>query len=320
MRNALSRTPIGEGGEHGELTAHRGAGAGGSALRRQLRTFGSLTAAGQVESVLSFATTATLVRLSGTAETGKVLLAQSMASVWFLVWDPRFEDAQQRFVPLEQHRGSGHDLVVSSASPLGRGGRTADHGRGCGHGTGGLSRWMDRRRTTLAARAGRTGVGASTPSGAHRPVWRSLTGSRGSERSAPGCCLRMSGDVDRIVDRRHGWLPGRLCDHQSGFHGGAHGCRLSGGPPGMWCTGRRLCSHATGVAAVPDEEFGDHIGLPGLGQWHFPPGRTARRPQPGDLPESRRAPGRFFAGFVNPVRHSSTRASHGQEPRDASVR
>ncbi len=60
-----------------------------------------------MESALSFATTATLVRQAGGAETGKVLLAQSLATVWFLLWDPRFEDAQQRFVPLEQRRGRG---------------------------------------------------------------------------------------------------------------------------------------------------------------------------------------------------------------------
>ncbi|WP_171114545.1 MULTISPECIES: hypothetical protein [Streptomyces] len=75
--------------------------------QRHLRTFGSLTAASQVESALSFAITATLVRQVGSAEAGKVLLAQSMATVWFLLWDPRFEDAQQRFVPREQRRGFG---------------------------------------------------------------------------------------------------------------------------------------------------------------------------------------------------------------------
>ncbi|KAB1140761.1 hypothetical protein F7R91_34660 [Streptomyces luteolifulvus] len=75
--------------------------------RRHLRTFGSLTAASQVESALSFATTAVLVRLVGSAGAGEVLFAQSMATIWFLLWDPRFEDAQQRFVPAEQLRGQG---------------------------------------------------------------------------------------------------------------------------------------------------------------------------------------------------------------------
>ncbi|KUO20264.1 lipopolysaccharide biosynthesis protein [Streptomyces dysideae] len=75
--------------------------------QRHLRTFGSLTAASQVESALSFATTATLVRLVGSAGAGEVLFAQSMATAWFLLCDPRFEDAQQRFVPSEQLRGHG---------------------------------------------------------------------------------------------------------------------------------------------------------------------------------------------------------------------
>jgi O-antigen/teichoic acid export membrane protein len=73
-----------------------------------MRTFGSLTVAGQVESALSFATTATLVRLAGSTEAGEVLFAQAMATVWFLLCDPRLEDAQQRFVPAEQLHGPGH--------------------------------------------------------------------------------------------------------------------------------------------------------------------------------------------------------------------
>ncbi|MFD7056822.1 hypothetical protein ACFWBS_51350 [Streptomyces mirabilis] len=76
--------------------------------QRHLRTFCSLTAASQIEAALSFATTVTLVRLVGSTAAGEVLLAQSMASVWFMLWDPRLEDAQQRFVPMEQRRGSGH--------------------------------------------------------------------------------------------------------------------------------------------------------------------------------------------------------------------
>lgn len=74
---------------------------------RHLGTFASLTAAGQVESALSFAATAVLIRVVGPVEAGQVFVAQSMAAVWFLVWDPRMEDAIQRFVPTEQLAGSG---------------------------------------------------------------------------------------------------------------------------------------------------------------------------------------------------------------------
>ncbi|CAL9677856.1 hypothetical protein SUDANB105_08167 (plasmid) [Streptomyces sp. enrichment culture] len=95
-------------GEHTESDHHKIAGRRRTLRRwRHLRTFGSLTAASQVESAVSFATTATLVRHVGGAEAGKVLLVQSVATVWFLLWDPRFEDAQQRFVPLEQRYGRG---------------------------------------------------------------------------------------------------------------------------------------------------------------------------------------------------------------------
>ncbi|MEU4492357.1 lipopolysaccharide biosynthesis protein [Streptomyces sp. NPDC023998] len=75
--------------------------------QRHLRTFGSLTAAGQVEAALSFATTAALVRLVGVTDAGQVFFVQSVAAVWFLLWDPRFEEAQQRFVPAERLRGPG---------------------------------------------------------------------------------------------------------------------------------------------------------------------------------------------------------------------
>ncbi|WP_240134357.1 lipopolysaccharide biosynthesis protein [Streptomyces sp. MUM 178J] len=75
--------------------------------RRHLRTFGSLTAASQIESALSFATTAVLIRIAGSTGAGEVLFAQAVATVWFLLWDPRFEDAQQRFVPVERLRGHG---------------------------------------------------------------------------------------------------------------------------------------------------------------------------------------------------------------------
>jgi O-antigen/teichoic acid export membrane protein len=75
--------------------------------QRHLRTFGSLSVAGQAEAAVSFATTAVLVRLVGSTGAGEVLFAQSVATVWFLLWDPRFEDAQQRFVPSERLRGPG---------------------------------------------------------------------------------------------------------------------------------------------------------------------------------------------------------------------
>ncbi|MFP1628002.1 lipopolysaccharide biosynthesis protein [Streptomyces sp. 5K101] len=87
------------------------------AWKRHLRTFSSLTVSGQVEAVLSFVTTAALVRQVGGAEAGQVLFVQSLATVWFLLWDPRLEDAQQRYVPAEQLRGAGrgtqlyHQLV-----------------------------------------------------------------------------------------------------------------------------------------------------------------------------------------------------------------
>ncbi|MDQ1048315.1 lipopolysaccharide biosynthesis protein [Streptomyces sp. V4I2] len=86
---------------------HAGPGWKRRSWQRHLRTFGSLTAAGQIESALSFATTAALVRMGGGAGAGEVLFAQAVASIWFLLWDPRFEDAQQRFVPAERLRGHG---------------------------------------------------------------------------------------------------------------------------------------------------------------------------------------------------------------------
>ncbi|WP_443284411.1 lipopolysaccharide biosynthesis protein [Streptomyces sp. 6N223] len=75
--------------------------------RPHLAAFASLTAAGQAESVLSFVTTATLIRIAGPAEAGQVFFAQSVATVWFLVWDPRMEDAMQHFVPAAQRGGPG---------------------------------------------------------------------------------------------------------------------------------------------------------------------------------------------------------------------
>ncbi|WBB61985.1 hypothetical protein O7599_05425 [Streptomyces sp. WMMC500] len=57
--------------------------------------------------MLSFVTTAVLVRVAGPAEAGQVFFAQSLATVWFLVWDPRMEDAMQHFVPAAQRGGPG---------------------------------------------------------------------------------------------------------------------------------------------------------------------------------------------------------------------
>ncbi|MFI2369177.1 lipopolysaccharide biosynthesis protein [Streptomyces sp. NPDC018833] len=74
---------------------------------RHMRTFGALSLASQVEAALSFVTTAALVRLAGAADAGQVLFAQAVAVVWFLLWDPRLEDAQQRFVPSEKMHGPG---------------------------------------------------------------------------------------------------------------------------------------------------------------------------------------------------------------------
>ncbi|MEO3812788.1 hypothetical protein ABGB17_27620 [Sphaerisporangium sp. B11E5] len=75
--------------------------------RRQMRDFAVLGAAGQVEAVLSLAATAVLVRLTGAAGAGEVLLAQSMAAVWALLCDPRLGDAAQRFVPVQEAGDAG---------------------------------------------------------------------------------------------------------------------------------------------------------------------------------------------------------------------
>jgi O-antigen/teichoic acid export membrane protein len=75
--------------------------------QRHLRTFASLTAATQGEAVLSFLSTVALIRVTGTVESGRVFFAQSLAGVWFMLWDPKFDDAAQRFVPLHQATAQG---------------------------------------------------------------------------------------------------------------------------------------------------------------------------------------------------------------------
>ncbi|MFD8531172.1 lipopolysaccharide biosynthesis protein [Streptosporangium canum] len=80
---------------------------------RHLRTFTSLTATGQGEAVLSMVSLAVLIRLAGTEQSGQVIFAQALSGVWFLLLDPRLEDAAQRFVPIEQQRsGQGSALFT----------------------------------------------------------------------------------------------------------------------------------------------------------------------------------------------------------------
>ncbi|GAA1308822.1 hypothetical protein Psi02_25300 [Planotetraspora silvatica] len=74
--------------------------------RRHLHTFTSLTAAGLAEAVVSSLGVVALVRLTGTERAGQAIFAQSVAGVWFLLCDPRLENAAQRFVPAE-HRATG---------------------------------------------------------------------------------------------------------------------------------------------------------------------------------------------------------------------
>ncbi|ETK33477.1 hypothetical protein, partial [Microbispora sp. ATCC PTA-5024] len=75
--------------------------------RRQVRDFVVLGAAGQVEAAMSLVATVVLVRHTGAEASGQVFLAQSLAALWFLVWDPRLGDAAQRFVPVGQAAGPG---------------------------------------------------------------------------------------------------------------------------------------------------------------------------------------------------------------------
>lgn len=78
---------------------------------RHLRTFTSLTTAGLSEAILPSLTLIALVRSAGAERSGQVIFAQSLASIWFLLCDPRPEDAAQRFVPIEQRR-SGHGSAL----------------------------------------------------------------------------------------------------------------------------------------------------------------------------------------------------------------
>jgi O-antigen/teichoic acid export membrane protein len=75
--------------------------------QRHLTTFALLTAATQGEAVLSLLGTVALVRVAGTETSGKVFFAQSLAIVWFLLWDPKLDDAAQRFIPVHQTTVSG---------------------------------------------------------------------------------------------------------------------------------------------------------------------------------------------------------------------
>lgn len=70
-----------------------------------LRTFSSLAAAGLAEAVLSSLSLVALVRVTGAETSGRVIFAQSMASVCFLALDPRLDNTVQRYVPIEQCRG-----------------------------------------------------------------------------------------------------------------------------------------------------------------------------------------------------------------------
>ncbi|GAA3798823.1 hypothetical protein GCM10022226_17770 [Sphaerisporangium flaviroseum] len=80
---------------------------------RHLRTLTLLTASSQGEAVLSMISLMLLVRLEGAERAGQLIFAQAFAAVWFLVCDPRLEDAAQRFVPIEHQRsGQGAALYV----------------------------------------------------------------------------------------------------------------------------------------------------------------------------------------------------------------
>jgi O-antigen/teichoic acid export membrane protein len=75
--------------------------------RRQLRTFVWLAVGSQGEGILSVLSMVALARSATASEAGKVIFAQSVTSVWFLLCDPRLEDAAQRYVPLQQSRDGG---------------------------------------------------------------------------------------------------------------------------------------------------------------------------------------------------------------------
>lgn len=80
---------------------------------RHLRTFASLTTASLAEAILPSLTLIALVRSAGAEKSGQIIFAQSLASIWFLLCDPRAEDAVQRFVPIEHRRsGQGSALFI----------------------------------------------------------------------------------------------------------------------------------------------------------------------------------------------------------------
>ncbi|MBE3013298.1 hypothetical protein IL992_29555 [Microbispora sp. NEAU-D428] len=79
--------------------------------RRHLRTFTSLSSAGFGEAVLPTLSLIALVRVTGSETSGHVIFAQSVAVLWFLMFDPCLENAAQRFVPLEQRR-TGHGAAL----------------------------------------------------------------------------------------------------------------------------------------------------------------------------------------------------------------
>ena len=64
------------------------------------REFSWLSASSQASAVLSLLTLLILVRNAPMAEVGQVVFAQAAAAIVFLICDPRFEDAVQRFFPL----------------------------------------------------------------------------------------------------------------------------------------------------------------------------------------------------------------------------
>ncbi|WP_169945925.1 hypothetical protein [Microbispora sp. H11081] len=79
--------------------------------RRHLLTFTSLSAAGLGEAVLPTLSLVALVRMTGAEASGRVIFAQSLATLWFLLCDPCLERAAQRFVPIEQRR-TGHGTAL----------------------------------------------------------------------------------------------------------------------------------------------------------------------------------------------------------------
>jgi O-antigen/teichoic acid export membrane protein len=80
--------------------------------RRHLLAFVSLTGASQGQAVLSFLSVAVLVRLTDAKMAGQIFFAQALASLWFMVMDPRLDDAAQRFVPAQQLGGAGRGSAL----------------------------------------------------------------------------------------------------------------------------------------------------------------------------------------------------------------